>query len=536
MVSLYLTNTGGQTKFQELLPLLVCGPSVFFITFPLNQDLDEFYTERYQHKGGREETNESSSTLMDEILQILATIDTLDCIGPPTDVPLKPKVFLVGTYKDKVKVIPPHSCVEDVIEEIDKQLQKKVKKTSLYDQGSIEFADDTGQLIFTVNNLDKDDSDFQKIREALQTAVDRRKEYIIRCRPSWLILSLVLRERYKSHQVLSKEICFTVAKRCGIRDTAEFNKALIFVHSRLGLLRYFDVKRNGLNKFVIINPQILFDSITELLVNTFKCDHATQNEIEKFQKCGLCSMEVIKIVSQKDQSKSKDVCKKDEVVHDFSTEKLVDLLIHLKIVACVTEGGKQYCFFPASLCHAPKPVQMTCFIPPPLLIAFEGGFCPRGIPGALIVYLMNNKSTDWKLRTSKVFRNQVSFNTGPCDITLNIFPTHIQVSIDNNKCEASNLSKEKDNCPKIYKHLKQAMESVTQERRRCRHHFTFYCILEECKAHPHPAILDEKNRRLECQHMDEGTDIPRGQYYGFWMPQLKHKGYQEGNPYDCAEI
>ncbi len=30
--SLYLTNTGGQIEFQEHLPLLVCGPSIFFVT------------------------------------------------------------------------------------------------------------------------------------------------------------------------------------------------------------------------------------------------------------------------------------------------------------------------------------------------------------------------------------------------------------------------------------------------------------------------------------------------------------------------
>lgn len=31
--SLYLTNTGGQIEFQELLPVLVCGPSIFFYYF-----------------------------------------------------------------------------------------------------------------------------------------------------------------------------------------------------------------------------------------------------------------------------------------------------------------------------------------------------------------------------------------------------------------------------------------------------------------------------------------------------------------------
>ena len=34
--SLYLTKTGGQMEFQEVLPLLVSGPSVFFFTFRLD--------------------------------------------------------------------------------------------------------------------------------------------------------------------------------------------------------------------------------------------------------------------------------------------------------------------------------------------------------------------------------------------------------------------------------------------------------------------------------------------------------------------
>ena len=37
--SLYLTSTGGQMEFQEFLPLLVSGPSMFFITFQLHKDL-----------------------------------------------------------------------------------------------------------------------------------------------------------------------------------------------------------------------------------------------------------------------------------------------------------------------------------------------------------------------------------------------------------------------------------------------------------------------------------------------------------------
>ena len=39
--TLYLSDTGGQMEFQELLPLLVSGPSIFFIVFPLHRNLNE---------------------------------------------------------------------------------------------------------------------------------------------------------------------------------------------------------------------------------------------------------------------------------------------------------------------------------------------------------------------------------------------------------------------------------------------------------------------------------------------------------------
>ena len=133
---LYLTNTGGQTEFQEILPVLVCGPSVFFITFPLNQNLNNHYTVRYD--GCHESyTYQSSATLMEEILQTLSTIEAFNldrsssCVGTV-------KVFFVGTHKDKLRA-EPECSVNDQINCIDKRLRDKVEKTSLYRQRSIVY-------------------------------------------------------------------------------------------------------------------------------------------------------------------------------------------------------------------------------------------------------------------------------------------------------------------------------------------------------------------------------------------------------------
>ena len=50
---------------------------------------------KYQYTDGSEKTYQSPSTLMDEILQTLATIAALDCTGPQHDLYLKPKLFFL---------------------------------------------------------------------------------------------------------------------------------------------------------------------------------------------------------------------------------------------------------------------------------------------------------------------------------------------------------------------------------------------------------------------------------------------------------
>ena len=507
--SLYLTNTGGQTEFQELLPLLVCGPSVFFITFPLHQSLHEHYVVDYQYSDGSHKTYPSSSTLMDEILQTLATIAALDCTGSWTDVSLKPKIFFVGTHKDKL----PGDRVSDKVQAIDKQLQEKVRQTSLFKQGSIEFAVGTEKLIYTVNNLAEDDGDFKMIRLGLQKAVERCEEFTIKCPSTWLIFSLILRAKHKSSQVLSYNECYTIAQRCGISDRTELNDALFFIHTRLGLLRYFCVEK--LNKLVVIDPQIMFDTITKVLVETFVSDHAKVNEIEEFQKRGIISQKVIKRISSK----------RSRLQSQLPFEWILCLLDHLRIAAFFMNKGEKCYFVPSALCHAPEQETKPSIIlpinhetPPPLLIAFESGFCPRGIPGALITYLMTNEmksKISWKLHSNRVFRNQVSFGVGPCDVILEVLSTHLEVNFDP-ESEVSELSEMKVTCEEAFNQLRQAMRTVTKGYRECNYYFAFNCTRSECEGNVHPAKIELDSKKLKCERINRRTRLP--QHYDLWIP------------------
>ena len=100
----------------------------------------------------------------------------------------------------------------------------------------------------------------------------------------WLIYSLAIR-KLKPHAV-SYNICFEVAKQCGITSEEELNEAHTPLHSF----------KNGINPYeyikdlVFINPQYLFDKATELIVNTFTFEKVGQFQIEKFKKKGIFSV------------------------------------------------------------------------------------------------------------------------------------------------------------------------------------------------------------------------------------------------------
>ena len=46
--SLYLRDTGGQVEFQEMLPLLISGPSIFFFVFRVDLDFQSKFTVEYR--------------------------------------------------------------------------------------------------------------------------------------------------------------------------------------------------------------------------------------------------------------------------------------------------------------------------------------------------------------------------------------------------------------------------------------------------------------------------------------------------------
>ena len=328
----YLTDTGGQPEFQELLAALTAGPSVFFLVFKLPDGLNQKYIVQYVRQGSeKSKPYVSSFTVKEMLLQSLASIactssHTLQGSGKAEAI--KPKVVLVGTHKDLVS--------EEQIEAIQRELKEMLQDTDYYRQNVVEFAS-MDEPAITVDNLQPEGQDIQKVRNIIQRIANDPAFQIAVPYPS-LILSLMLRRM--ADPVITYEQCQSIAAQCGITSRKHLNKALKFLHRRLGVVRYFK-KIPELREIVIRDPQILFDKISNLISNTFTFDRAHPSTVETFQQKGIFSLQEITRLT----AGSNDL---------LTTQKLLTLLEHLHIIAPIQDDSGRVVeyFMPCVLSHA----------------------------------------------------------------------------------------------------------------------------------------------------------------------------------------
>ena len=531
----YLTDTGGQIEFQELLPLLVSGPSVFFFVFRLDHDLNKRFTVVYVRPNGTmSEPYQSNFTVKEALLQTLASIASMGTyvyMGCGKEqVPLRPQVFFVGTHMDKIS--------RAKINRIDRSLRQMVTSTGLYHEGMIQFASES-RMLLAVNNLSDDDSGIQQVREAVER-LGSQGSFQVTAPPSWLIFSLTIRQH--KDRVLSYEQCFEVARQCGITSRGELNEALWFLHTKVGLIRHFRGEGlEDLQKIVIQDPQVLFDRITDLVVETFTFDKASPIVREDFKKKGIFPFSTFEKISA-----SSD--------HLLTPSQLVKLMEHLHIIAPLEEEEreegeeegeeeeeeeeKRY-FMPCILAHA-QPAEPTSHFErisrafmalfrrsaeqspnnSSLLVGFRCGYCPKGLFAALVVYLLANAKSHghkWTLQRDQIFKDQITFLVRPYDtVSITVQPKFFEIT-----CTPA-VSKSSHNrhfplattCGEVRRCIETGIREVTSALHYtsdAAHYLAFYCpgkYRGPDPKEPHPAEItfhDNKPCTLQCVLGERGT-------------------------------
>ena len=500
--TIYLRDSGGQPEFHEVLPALVSQSTLFLLVFNLSEGLDTQYEVTYKTSNGEvSDPYVSSFTVKQALLQCLASISSLGRYSKPQTNRLKSlfiwlwkkltqlwkkkvkaivsKVIIIGTHKD---LLGDTVEADDVICQMNNQLKDELKGTDWYSKDMV-IPVEGRKLLLGLNTYSP--KDIRKVKD-LVNKVALNGDYQLEIPIPWLSFELCIRKLER--KVMSLKECQHLANDCEIFAGGEFNAALWFLHNKVGTIRYFkDVPE--LQNVVITDPQLLFDLVTDLVVNTFSFGKNIEkmSEHDRFRSSGRFT---------------KHHLEQCEAVKEklLSVEQVIAVLEHLVIIAAVgrNESNEQEYFLPCVLVHASFPSSPLLHNDsdiPPLLIIFNCHYTPRGIFSLLIAKILLDGKNKWELCSEEIKRNQVDFclvKSGHIVTITNLF-AFLEIAVKS-PCHATERSLE--NVYVVIKHyISRCLNDVRKQFNYSSiadHSFGFYCKkFHNQSADHHPAICND---------------------------------------------
>ena len=475
------TDTGGQAEFLDLHASLVQGPSFNLLFSRLVDKLDSQFEMYYTNEDGVSTEKENSTMTVEEVLfQALSSIacfsgtfcdDDDTPSGEASNMQLetprhsKSKVMFVGTHADQVS--------KEEFQEKDKLLQKKIRNTEFFGKDIIEFASED-QLMLSVDNMNGSEDEMDGIRGVLERVIEKCFEKVT-IPASWLLFSLYMRS--KKVRTMSLEECEKLAKKAGI-SPSELQEALWFLHHRVGVLLYYpEVK--ALKGTVICDIQVVFDSASNLIRNTFTFDKVGLSLSEKFrEKAQFSLQDVVKATSGHTDAL-------------IPLENLVKLLEYLGILTAIPHTpsagvrGEPTYFMPCVLksARASELIVPSCSDsdPAPLILRYNCGYVPVGVFPSMITNLVSQQREGWEMIEEGLFKNKVQFQVGGDfdTVTLISHPRYFEIVVSRS---SSFRTPTESLCAHVRSTIESTLNTVTSH---MNYHFSMgYKLGFECPTHP----------------------------------------------------
>ena len=413
-----MTDVGGQPAFLDMLPALTIGPALYFLFFRLDQQLGKHYPVRFCTADDKQDITLESSYCIKEVLhQCLASIACFSChqqaMSTEKQGVASSGALLFGTYKDKVD--------DYKVLEIEEELEKDFEESKLHEEGLL-LKTSHDKMVITIDNMfGTDQSEMSDIRKDIEDII---KSYFpaIPIPVSWLMFRIVLHLLNKP--VVSLAQCEEIAKQLSMPSPVQ--EALWFFHHDIGSLMYYPAIPS-VEDIVICDPQVIFDSISQLIIDKFKRSNRClkPREVKDFHERGQFSLSHIR----------------DKTECQLKLEQLVDILEHLNILAEVKQDGESNQSEPKFIMPAVmKYASENELLPPseiqasPIIIHFRSGFVPFGVFCACTAHLIAHQdfmSPKWQLCDNQVRKNKVKFIIdGAFFVTLVSRPRYIMAYIE----------------------------------------------------------------------------------------------------------
>ena len=524
---LRMEDTGGQPELMDMLPALTIGPGLFLLFFNLEWNLKKEFKVFYQHLSGKTSTAEESKITLEEML--LSTLSSISCSSASANLLIdeeanssdvreilessKSVAYLVGTHKDKV--------TEEHISQLDKDLQSIIRGTDFFEKGLVKFCSE-GKLIVTMDNMAGGVEEVKAIREMLNTAMERHFKPL-RIPAVWLLFNLCLIQTNK--RTASMKTILELSSQFNM-SAEETKVALWFLHHHAGVMMYFP-NVPLLQDLIIIDTQVVYDSVTFLILRAMNFDNVGQACSENFRETGQFVLK--DLVAATDRVSGGDL---------IPPEKLIALLEFLHIIAQIpgvqaspspTDELEAVYLMPCILRTASKEKldaicndQSRPQYVAPLMVRYKCGFVPLGIFPALIASLICNKSFSFVQRG--MMKNIVQFRYQPLKTLVSFlcYPRFYAVVISELFVSKHKVHKE---CLAIRQQVVAALELVSSHMNYC--YFLDYQFAFECPSHPgkeHLCVVDELSevtKLMEClEYHNDRKPVAMGSDHTVWWCEV----------------
>ena len=429
---LNINDVGGLPSFLEMLPALSTGPAMYLVFFDLSKELNQLYEISFDRDNTMITPFKSLHTVESTISQILSSIASAHSIShESTSMDTQKDAHFEEKFRSFQEIQPVATLVGTHLDEL-KDPSQKIKETSETLEAVTRKFDEivvtppqtaTSSPFFSINNYDGNAADDIALIRNFMNKIFRTRfqKASLPIQRKWLILNIILRREY---HIVKLTDCIEIGDMLGI-DKEEVMCCLWYLHC-IGTLMYYtdilDDEDGWFNNHVICSPQVIFDSISQLIVCSMSTLHAegtaTKCEQEELIKKGQFSIESIETLCKNEQVSDK--LKKKKLI---PVEQLIKLLKHVNLLSPIihkeADGERITYLMPAVLDCATQdeliaPPPPDADNPEPLLITFKCGYVPTGTFCGLITRLVSHgpdKSSKvvWGLVEDGVKRNLVSF-------------------------------------------------------------------------------------------------------------------------------
>uniref|UniRef100_A0A1X7UJ62 Uncharacterized protein n=2 Tax=Amphimedon queenslandica TaxID=400682 RepID=A0A1X7UJ62_AMPQE len=520
----YIVDSGGQTAFQELLPLFTRAASLNIITIDLSKGVDEKLDLQYRIDGASFPCDSNFSYTNIEFLRgVFSSGANLQLYHSPhsEEDAATPEYFVLGTHSDDAK------ATQQKIAIFNKEISSLTSGKKGY---SIIPAEQNGDIIYPVNTMLKPGPERQEESKNLcdtifdfdDDTLDDTFDDTIQLPVRWFAFELTLLEKAGNSSVLHMNDVLSIGRSLEM-DDGDTKKALEYLHNVTIILYYPQV----LPDIVFVDPHPILDILSRLLALTYKIkrkflrrltrETPSEPELDKLSKEGIFTESLL------------DKLKDDQ---RFSKSDFINLLLHLHIIVETQDGY----FIPFALPpFALPPFGSTGSLPKsdiinPLLIVWLNPVTkevlpvPRGIFPLAVVNLMKLNQPLFQFFPGSQeylrYRDAMSFRVRVHDEFIGTIHfikkhRHIEIHFDTNELKY---------CPLICEAVTEAIRSSNVViNLKPLHKLAFACCdMKDCYC----IVTNEAEEKVECTLCPRPALISGRKEYWNWF-HVTHKSLTE---------